>query len=58
MGNLLPILIAESAGLSRNSHVWKIVDKKLYLNFNPDVGKCWSRDISLNVLRRYRLNTE
>jgi YHS domain-containing protein len=30
-------------------NVWKIVDKKLYLNFNPDVGKRWSQDIPTNI---------
>lgn len=26
-------------------NVWKIVDNKLYLNFNPDVGRRWGEDI-------------
>jgi YHS domain-containing protein len=32
-------------------NVWKIVDKKLYLNFNPDVGLHWSKDIPGNIVR-------
>ena len=31
--------------------VWKIVDGKLYLNFNPDVGKRWSQDVPGNITR-------
>ena len=31
--------------------VWKIVDKKLYLNFNPDVGRRWGEDIPTNIDR-------
>jgi YHS domain-containing protein len=30
-------------------NVWKIVDGKLYLNVNPDVGKRWQEDIPGNV---------
>ena len=30
-------------------NVWKIVDNKLYLNFNPDVGRRWSQDIPGNI---------
>jgi YHS domain-containing protein len=30
-------------------NTWKIVDNKLYLNVNPDVGKKWSEDIPGNV---------
>lgn len=32
-------------------NVWKIVDNKLYLNFNPDVGRRWSTDIPTNIVR-------
>lgn len=32
-------------------NVWKVVDKKLYLNFNPDVGKRWGQDIPGNISR-------
>jgi YHS domain-containing protein len=32
-------------------NVWRIVDKKLYLNFNPDVGKRWSQDVPGNISR-------
>jgi hypothetical protein len=28
---------------------WRIVDNKLYLNNNPDVGKRWSQDIPGNI---------
>jgi YHS domain-containing protein len=31
--------------------VWKIVDNKLFLNFNPDVGRRWSQDIPGNIAR-------
>jgi hypothetical protein len=31
--------------------VWKVVDNKLYLNFNPDVGRRWSQDIPGNIVR-------
>jgi YHS domain-containing protein len=30
-------------------NVWRIVDNKLYLNNNPDVGKRWSQDIPGNI---------
>jgi YHS domain-containing protein len=32
-------------------NVWRIVDTKLYLNFNTDVGKRWSQDIPGNISR-------
>jgi YHS domain-containing protein len=32
-------------------NVWKIVDNKLYLNFNPDVGRRWSQDVPGNISR-------
>jgi YHS domain-containing protein len=32
-------------------NVWKIVDSKLFLNVNPDVGRRWSQDIPGNVAR-------
>ena len=32
-------------------NVWKIVYHKLYLNFNPDVGRRWSQDIPANIAR-------
>ncbi|MGE5721525.1 MAG: YHS domain-containing (seleno)protein [Sphingomonadales bacterium] len=31
--------------------VWKIVDGKLYLNFNKDVGALWQTDIAGNIGR-------
>lgn len=31
--------------------VWKIVDNKLFLNFNPDVGRRWGEDIPTNITR-------
>lgn len=32
-------------------NVWKVVDNKLYLNFNPDVGRRWNEDIPTNIDR-------
>ena len=31
--------------------VWKVVDQKLYLNFNPDVAVRWGKDIPGNVAK-------
>jgi len=31
--------------------VWRIVDNKLYVNFNPDVGHRWAQDIPANISR-------
>ena len=35
--------------LEGDPNVWRIVDKRLYLNNNPDVGKRWSQDIPGNI---------
>jgi YHS domain-containing protein len=32
-------------------NVWKVVDNKLFLNFNPDVSKRWNQDIPGNIAR-------
>lgn len=32
-------------------NVWRIVDNKLYLNFNPVVGRRWSEDVPTNIVR-------
>jgi YHS domain-containing protein len=32
-------------------NVWKLVDNKLFLNANPDVGRRWSQDIPGNIAR-------
>lgn len=37
--------------LEGDPNVWKIVDRKLFLNVNPDVGRRWSQDIPGNVAR-------
>jgi len=31
--------------------IWKVVDQKLYLNFNPDVAVRWNKDIPGNVAK-------
>jgi YHS domain-containing protein len=30
--------------------VWKVIDGKLYLNYNADIQATWSQDISRNIL--------
>ena len=37
--------------LEGDPKVWRVVDRKLYLNNNPDVGKRWSQDIPGNISR-------
>lgn len=37
--------------LEGDPKVWHIVDKKLYINFNPDVDRRWSDDVPLNISR-------
>jgi YHS domain-containing protein len=37
--------------LNGDPNVWRIVDGKLYLNVNPDVGKRWSEDVPGNIAK-------
>jgi len=31
--------------------LWKVVDKKLYLNLNPDIQSKWKKDVSGNITK-------
>lgn len=37
--------VAEGAAVSADPTVWKIVDGKLYLNYDKDVGSKWAQDV-------------
>lgn len=37
--------VAKGGKFDVDPQVWKVVDGKLYLNFNPGVGRTWSQDI-------------
>jgi hypothetical protein len=43
--------VAEGYTAKGDPNVWRIVDGKLYLNFNASVQKGWEKDISGNVRR-------
>ena len=36
---------------SADPQAWKVVDGKLYLNYNLDVQKTWSQDIPGNIAK-------
>jgi YHS domain-containing protein len=42
---------AHGIKLEGDPHVWKVVDNKLYVNVNPDVGRAWLRDIPANIAK-------
>lgn len=37
--------VAQGVKADGDPNVWKVVDGKLYLNVNPDIGRKWSQDI-------------
>jgi YHS domain-containing protein len=43
--------VANGYTASGDPRVWKIVDGKLYLNYNAEVGQRWAKDISGNITR-------
>lgn len=43
--------VANGYTASGDPRVWKIVDGKLYLNYNAEVGQRWAKDISGNIAR-------
>src|SRR5262249_32834265 len=50
-GGFCAIGTANGHKFEGDPNVWRIVDQKLYLNNNPDVGKRWSQDIPGNISR-------
>jgi YHS domain-containing protein len=50
-GGFCAMGVALEKKLDGDPMVWKIVDKKLYLNVNPDVFTAWSRDIPGNLVK-------
>ncbi|MGC1301165.1 MAG: YHS domain-containing (seleno)protein [Caulobacteraceae bacterium] len=42
---------AHGIKLEGDPHVWKVVDDKLYVNVNPDVGRAWLQNIPGNIAK-------
>ncbi len=43
--------VAQGDTASADPNAWKIVNNKLYLNYNSDIQRRWERDISGNIKR-------
>jgi YHS domain-containing protein len=41
--------VAQGYTASGDPKVWKIVDGRLYLNYNAEVGRTWAKDIPGNI---------
>lgn len=50
-GGFCAMGVALEKKLDGDPMVWKIVDKKLYLNVNEDVAVAWNRDIPGNLVK-------
>lgn len=46
--------VANGYTASGDPRVWKVVGGKLYLNYNAEVGRTWSRDIPGNIAKGNR----
>ena len=43
--------VAKDSKAAVDPTAWKIVDGKLYLNYNKDIQKRWAQDISGNIAK-------
>jgi len=50
-GGFCAMGVALEKKLDGDPMVWKVVDKKLYLNVNQDVAVAWNRDIPGNLVK-------
>jgi YHS domain-containing protein len=43
--------VSQGYTASADPQAWRIVDGKLYLNYNPDVQKTWQQDVPGNIAK-------
>jgi YHS domain-containing protein len=43
--------VSQGYTASGDPRVWKIVDGKLYLNYNAEVGRTWEKDVTGHIAR-------